>query len=791
MAFGRVYSYAQRVDDPMNLLQKILRLLPALMLPAVGCLHAEQIAQIFILHSYSQEYPWTQAQHMGFMQTLDDDLQLKVAVSTEYLDTKRRAYDAAYADDLARHLELKYANYRPAAIYVSDDNALLFARDHLSKLFPGTPVFFSGINDYDVWKTLDPTRFTGVFELKEVAPNLKWLLTVDPKANDLIFVGDGSNTYQAIETEARKELVPSHLRATFISETKLDRAAARVRELPGKYVFLTTVGGMTDADGQVLPLRDIIKGLAIKGRVVISMEDGYVMEGVLGGWVTSGVNHGKGAARLLVSHLHGTPVAALPPVLKSPNAMIFDDQALQDCDITLPENLRKQALLLHPRPGFYEQNRTLILGSLKGLAGVLFLVVAGTLVILSRNNRELNLARNRAEAATIHAELANAAKSEFLASMSHEIRTPLNAIIGLSEIIQGDPGGPHTEELLQTIRSSGDSLLSVISDILDFSKIESGQFSLESEGMDLRQCVEDSMRIVSTLAAKKGLKLESTIDPALPEVIRADMMRLRQVLLNLLMNGVKFTEHGWVSLHILRREDPESGPWIEFAVADSGIGISAAQQTRLFQSFSQVDASTTRRYGGTGLGLAISQRIVQMMGGIITLESTPQIGSTFRFSIPLVAAQYPQANPLPLPDAPPTARVIPAQQPKFCPLNIIVAEDNPTNQRVIVLMLSQLGYQATVVANGTELLDALESSPCDLAFIDVQMPVMDGLEAATRIRAKYPPDRRPYMIALTANAMKEDRETCLAAGMDNFLTKPIRLDKLTAVLKEVCELGPG
>ena len=767
----------------MSTLRPICRLMMMFALWAAGSLRLEAITRIFVLHSYSQEYPWTQAQHKGVMRALNEDPDLKVAVSTEYLDTKRRSYDETYATDLERHWRLKYADYHPEAIYVSDDNALLFARDHLSKMFPGVPVFFSGINDYDVWPSLDPARFTGVFELKEVVPNLKWLLNVDPKANDLIFVGDGSNTYQAIETEARKELAPSNLRATFISETSLGRAAARLRELPGKYIFLTTVGGMTDANGQVLPLRDIIKGLAIKGRVVISMEDGYVMEGVIGGWVTSGINQGMDATRLLVKHLHGTPVAALPPILKSPNAMIFDDQALHDCGITLPADLLKNAVLLNPRPGFYEANRSLILGSLKGLAVVLFLMVAGTLMILSRNNRELNLARQRAEAATTRAELANAAKSEFLANMSHEIRTPLNAIIGMSEIIQGDPGGPHTDELLQTIHSSGDSLLAIINDILDFSKIESGQFNLEYASVDLRHCGEDAIHIVSALATKKGLKLELTLDPALPPMIRADMMRLRQVLLNLLMNGVKFTEQGSVSLTISRRDNPANNPWIEFVVADTGIGIPPEQQSYLFQSFSQVDASTTRRYGGTGLGLVISQRLVQMMGGSITVESAPRLGSTFRFAIPLVTADELPAHPQPTPNT--TAARPP--QPKLCSLNILVAEDNPTNQRVIKLMLAQLGYHANIVANGAELLDALASSPCDLAFIDVQMPVMDGLEAASRIRATYPPDRRPLMIALTANAMKQDRETCLAAGMDAFLTKPVRLDKLTAVLKEVCD----
>lgn len=249
--------------------------------------------------------------------------------------------------------------------------------------------------------TLDPARFTGVFELKEVAPNLKWLLAVDRAANDLVFVGDGSNTYQAVETEARKELASTGLRATFVSETRLDRAMERLRGLPGKYLFLTTVGGMTDADGHVLLLRDIIRSFAQTGRIVVSMEDGYVMEGVLGGWVTSGHNQGAEAARLLLAYLHGRPVSGLPPVLKSPNALVFDDLVLQKSGITLPAEIRAQEVLLNPRVNFYERNHLLVIGTLEGLAAALFLIVSGGVVVLSRRNRELSIARSGAE----HAEL--------------------------------------------------------------------------------------------------------------------------------------------------------------------------------------------------------------------------------------------------------------------------------------------------------------------------------------------------------------------------------------------------
>jgi PAS domain-containing protein len=362
-------------------------------------LHAAPTKQILIVHSYSQEYPWTRGQHEGFIQTLAADAQWEFLISTEYLDTKRRAYDETYASELARHLRFKYVNTKLAAIYLTDDNALLFVRDHLSRVFPGVPVFFSGVNDYGVRRSLDPAHFKGVFERKEFAPNIEWLLRVDKDANDLLFIGDGSNTYRAIESELRRELTPYRLRVTFIAEKRLDFLLARLHDLPGKYIFLTTLGGITDENGQVLPLHEIMKSLVRTGRIVISMEDAYIIEGVLGGNVTSGRKQGMNAARLLLAYQHGKPIVDLPPILKSPNAWIFDDRSLQRYGIDLPDDIRSQAVLLHPRPGFYEQFRTLILGMLIALGVSLLSVVTVSIIFLSRKNRALSLAQHSAESA--------------------------------------------------------------------------------------------------------------------------------------------------------------------------------------------------------------------------------------------------------------------------------------------------------------------------------------------------------------------------------------------------------
>ena len=363
-----------------------------------GATKSEAATPILMVHSYSQDYAWTHGQHDGFVAALKADPGVTPALSTEHLDTKRRAYDAAYAQAMADHLRIKYAGYQPAAIYVSDDDALLFARDHLQHMFPVAPIFFSGVNDYAVSQSLDPSRFTGVFEKKEIAPNIDWLLRLDPGLRALVFVGDGGNTHAAIEREIRKDLAGyPRVQARFIGEKRLDRMLKRLRDEPSQTLFLTTLGGMTDAGGEVLPLTDTLRALAQDGRRVISMEDAYVRDGVLGGFVTHGARQGAGAARLLLDHLHGKPLAEIPRVLKSPNAYLFDDAALEARKLSLPEDIAQQATLLNPRISFIDAHRPLVVGGLYGLSAALVLAILAALFIVVRKNRELMLAHAAAE----------------------------------------------------------------------------------------------------------------------------------------------------------------------------------------------------------------------------------------------------------------------------------------------------------------------------------------------------------------------------------------------------------
>ena len=387
--------------------------------------------------------------------------------------------------------------------------------------------------------------------------------------------------------------------------------------------------------------------------------------------------------------------------------------------------------------------------------------------------RALRHAKNAADAA-------NQAKSEFLANMSHEIRTPLNGMIGSVELLKTTPLDSQQCHYATLASTSGEILLALINDILDFSKIEAGKLAIETVEFDLGRLLNDLGAVLEIRAAQKNLRFSCAAAPEVPLRLQGDPGRLRQVLLNLAGNAVKFTEAGAVGISVARVTTTATVAQLRFSVRDTGMGIAPEKVGPLFQKFTQADASTTRKFGGTGLGLAISKQLIELMGGQIGVNSQLGAGSEFWFTLNLPLQQGPGSGPAAAPIPTTKLTLLPGQK----SARVLVAEDNFINQEIILAVLGLLGLAPDLVGDGMKAVQAAAANRYDLILMDMQMPELDGYEATQRIRAAETGRNRLPIIAMTANAIVGDREKCLDSGMDEYLSKPIDTAALVGVLRQ-------